>query len=226
MFTEEPHIFATHTWRTVPFAVHPKTVIDRLVDILLSIPGCLLLYNQIDSKFSLEDQTIRLELMSAASSQLQRLDNWWQEFAESVAGQSEEYKSLQHPPKEAADSSSSRESFPQDAFIAACTALYHSVNIVLYSLLLYASFQACPYASAIRSRTGLVLSIASHLIAHGSSSAGRLMMVFPLKVVCRWALDDIARQSAVSMLKQWGEQNGIDGICTKAAPQLNRPLHH
>lgn len=86
-------------------------------------------------------------------------------------------------------------------------------DIILYSLLSYAYFQSYSYASAIRLRRRLILSIASHLITHGSSSG---MMIFPLKFICRWALEDIEKQSAANLLKQWGDENRIDGICIKA----------
>ena len=89
-------------------------------------------------------------------------------------------------------------------------------DIILYSLLSYTSFQSHSYASAIRLCTGLVLLIASYLITQGCSSARRLVLIFPLKVIYRWALDDIEKQSAANLLKQWGDENRIDGTCIKA----------
>lgn len=226
MTTEKQHIFATYPWSTVPFAIHPKTINDRLIDILLLIPGCLSIYNQITSTSGLDIQhepTLRLELEFRASSQLECLHDWWQEYADGVAIQSGKDASLLYGLGGETHPSKPNEPYFADAFTAACAASYHAANIILYSMLSFTSSQPYYYGSAIESHTSEILAACSYMIAHGSCSAGTLMMVFPLKIVCHWALEEPARQSAFEFLELWGRMKGVEGICTQAAPLYEIP---
>ena len=160
-----------------------------------------------------ENQTIRHNLESTASTQLQCLHGWWQEYTADIAKQSKSGANVLHSVGRVEDPSTSEETYYRDTFTAACGALYHAGNIILYSMLSFTSSQPHFYDHAIESHAGHIISAASYLITNGTCSSGRLMIVFPLKTVSRWAVDDLQRQSALDLLREWGRENGISGIC-------------
>lgn len=221
------HVFATDPWSTVPFALHPKKVTDKLIDILLLIPGCLSLCNQLYgcSGLNIElGQEMQLELESRASTLLQRLHIWWLEYIKDIARRSGKEASLLYGLGGGKCPSKPKEPYYLDTFTAACTASYHAAKIVLYSMVSFTSSQPQCYDSYIESHTGEVLAAATYVIRNDSSVVGTLMIISPLKIVCRWALDDLERQSALKTLELWGNNKGINGLYTQAFPLYRIPI--
>jgi hypothetical protein len=226
MTMEEPHVFATHPWTTVPFEVHPKTVYDRIVDILLLIPGCLLLYKQINQVSGLDimqEHKLRLELELTATSLMQRIRDWWEELVEFTARQTGKDTILLYGLGGPKNPSRSNEPYFLDAFTACITASYHTGNIMLYALLSFASSQTHIYDSEIESHASQILLSVEYLIKSSSCTAGTLMMVFPLKIMCHCCQNEFQKQYAFEILEMWGQKKGIDGICTQAAPLYDIP---
>jgi hypothetical protein len=226
MGTEEQNIFATRPWCTIPFAVHPKTVTDRLVDILLLIPGCLSLYNQINYISGLDiqkEQRIRLQLELEATSQLQDLHAWWEEYTEGEDKQGGKEPSSLYGLGGRKDPCGPNDPYFRDAFTAACTASYHAANVILYSMLSFTSSQPHSYDPFIESHTSYILAAASYLMTNSSYGATTLVMAFPLKIVWRWALVELERQSAYEILQLWGQKKGFSRICTQADPMYEIP---
>ena len=222
MATEEQHHFALPPWTTLPFQVHPKTSYDKLLDILLLIPGCLSLKNQIDLISDIDGfkyQNMRYKLELSASSLLTRLQDWWQEYAPDQARPGR-YANLFGPDPFLTPS---EPSLP-DAFAAACTASYHASVIMIYALRTFCSSKADAYDPQIGWHSGQILRSCAYLIANRSSSAMTVMMVFPLKIMCRFSRNELQRQEAYEILEMWGQKKGIQGICTQAAPFYNIPI--
>lgn len=217
MSTGKQHAFATPPWTTVPFELNPKTTFDRLLDILLLIPGCLSFQNEIRHIFTLdtpEGHKLRLELELMVSGLLDRLQDWWQEYIEEVAATT---GGLLYGLGAMDAAESERPYFP-DAFAAACTATYHAGNIALKAILASTLSHPRGYDSQIGLHANLILASSSYLIANSSSSAGTVMMVFPLKTICHSGRNELQRQSAFELLEMWGGKSGIQGICANAAP--------
>ena len=223
MATEEKHHFSRQPWTTVPFEVHPKTAYDRLLDILLLIPGCLSLENQIESTsdlHSLEDQKLRLDLELSALSLLGCLQDWWHEYVREHTGRGRDANLFGGPEP----FSMSIEPYFPDAFAATCTALYHASVIILYALLTFCSGEADVYDPQIAWHSGQILGSCTYLMANRFSSASTVMMVFPLKIMCRSSRNELQRQEAYEILELWGQSKGIQGIRTQAAPLYDIPM--
>lgn len=221
--TEEQHTFALPPWTTVPFGVHPKITYDKLLDILLLIPGCSSIKNRIQRLSSLdksEEQKLRLELDLSASSLLQRLRNWWQEYADEQAKSGRDANSFG---KLQPISMSNVPYFPDD-FAAACTASYHTANIMLYSLLASCSGEASVHDAQIEWHSSHILESCSYMMANQTSSAGTVMMLFPLKIMWRSARNELQRQAAFEILEMWGRKKGIPAITTQLAPLYDIPI--
>jgi hypothetical protein len=223
MVTEEQHLFATYPWDTVPFEVNPKIAYDKLLDILLLIPGCLSVVNQIKGIYSLditEAHELRIKLESSVSTLLRRLQEWWWEYAEEHASHGRDANSFGEPQS----SSTSNEPYYPNAFAAACTASYHAAMIVLYAMHTFCSYEAHTYEAQIEWHSSRILVSCSYMMMNRTSSAGTVMMVFPLKSMCRCSQNQLQKQAAFEILGKWGEKKGIHGICSQAAPFFDVPI--
>jgi hypothetical protein len=223
MATEEQHQFALQPWTTVPFAVYPKTAYDKLIDILLLIPGCMSLENQLEhlsDLHSIEDHKLRIQLELSASSLLSRLQDWWKEYVLEQASLGRDANLFGGPEP---FSMLSKPYFP-DAFAASCTASYHASIILLYGLLTFCSGEADAYETQIGWHSGQILGSCTYLMANHTSSASTVAMVFPLKIMCRFSRNELQRQAAYEVLSMWGQKKGIKGICMQAAPLHDIPI--
>lgn len=223
MTTEEQHLFATHPWNTVPFEVNPKVAYDKLLDLLLLIPSCLSFLNRTIRTWGLDitkDQDMRLELESLVSSILRRLQEWWQEYAEEHASHGRDANSFGEPQP----SSVSTEPYYPNSFDAACTAQYHAATMVLCALLTFCSYGTQTYEAQIEWHSSRILASCSYMMMNRTSSAGTIMMVYPLKIMCRCSLNQLQRRTAFEILGRWGQKKGIHGICSQAAPLLDTPI--
>jgi hypothetical protein len=162
---------------------------------------------------------IRLKLESEATSQLQGLHTWWQGYIEGEAKQGGKDASLLYGLGGAKDPCKPNDPYFPDAFTAACTASYHAANVILYSILSFTSLQLHSYDCLIELNSSYILAAASYLTTSGSYGAATLVMVFPLKVVWRWALIELERQFAFKTLQLWGQKKGLGRICTQADPK-------
>lgn len=224
MTTEEPHEFALPPWDTVPYEIHPKQSYDKLLDILLLIPGCMSLQNKIRAIIGLnfpEELEMRLELESLSLSYSQRLDHWWGEYAQEQARlgrNAHKFGDVQ-----ASYILGSGPYYP-DAFAAACTASYHAAHIIICTLLEFCSGQTIKYDAKVEYHSNHILASSLYLITNRSPSSGTLMMVFPLKIICRCSHSQQHVQLAFETLERLGHKKGLTGICTQSAPLFKIPL--
>src|SRR6266480_4593992 len=80
-----PSIFASDPWNSIPFSLHPKSMLDKLVDILLQLPDCLARRNQwrtLRVQNPHESEAIRTELKTRVLLLVSRLDDWWRQYEE------------------------------------------------------------------------------------------------------------------------------------------------
>lgn len=192
------------------------------MDILLLLPSCLALEDQINHITGLDstaEQNLLLELELLAFSLQKRLDDWWLEYVD-VQSRNGESAGLFGQPQH---TSTTREPYFPDASSSATTSSYHAARIILYTILLFCSGEESAYDTEIELHSGLILASCSYMIAKSTSSAGTLMMVFPLKIMCLSSRNKLQKQAAFDILAQWGEKKGTLGICTQASTLYGLP---
>ncbi|KAH0543888.1 hypothetical protein FGG08_001789 [Glutinoglossum americanum] len=225
--TEVPSIFASDPWNSVPFSLHPKSILDKLVDILLRLPDCLARRNQMRAlrvPNPRESEAIRTELETRVLLLVSRLDGWWQQYEEEAVGEDGEgWLYRQTPSQEHLEASEEGQYSPKaityrSTSTAAILSLYHAANIIAYRLLSVVSLLSRVYEWRIVSHADYVLSSAGFQSSGGSSGYDVLLMVFPLKVVCLLTENEQQRRCAQEMLEQLGQKRGLDGICRRATP--------
>ena len=212
--TEKPSIFASDSWITIPFSVYPKSTFDKLVDILLQLPGCSASLNQmkaLEIQNPRKSESIKTELRERVMLLVSRLDDWWQEYEEGSFSENDKGSIFQEIPshKHSGAAHSNISTSPM-------TSLYHSANILAYRLLSLVSPPLNLYEQAIMSHSDHVLSAAKSLNSAGGQ--GALLMVFPLKVLCAVARDEQQKALGLEALEQLGKKRGLDGICKRATP--------
>ncbi|KAH0548214.1 hypothetical protein GP486_008070 [Trichoglossum hirsutum] len=217
--TEAPSVFASDPWISIPFSLYPKSTLDKLIDILLQLPGCLARRNQMKAlkvQNPHESEVIRVELKRRVLSLVSRLDEWLRQHEEElVEVGSESWQKHSEAGEENQDSL--KATVPSSPSVVPINSLYHAANILAYRLLTVISSSHL-YEWRITSHGNCVVSLAGNQSFNDSGGHGSLLMVFPLKVVCRLTRDEEQRNRAREMLEQLGRERGLDGICRRAAP--------
>jgi hypothetical protein len=204
-------------WINGPFALHPKTNNDRLIDIFLQVPGCLSQYTFILRNPRL-DPVSKAENITAlnltANLLVTRLQDWWLEYIEKISG--EPYHTLPSlddggpgvymPPKIEYRTPST----------AAFMGFYHAIYLILYGVLSFASTsgETIFNNSCISSHADQILAAAEFLFINGPRSDDAVMVVsiFPLEMVRRWAFDPRQSQCAGDILTMWKRSKGDDEL--------------
>jgi hypothetical protein len=218
MTTKVPCFLASEEWTTVPFLVHPKTVNDKLIDILLRIPAYIATKAELLSKYYVEpyqNASGRLAEWAnwekGAGRLIYQLEEWWSEFNaqcldENLCAASEKQYSWSQG---SADDPSTGIKGHRSGLSAAFTATYHAGNIILLSIL--------SRPEAIDPHVIGIMSVAQLLLNLGDSpSEATLMMVFPLRVASNYACLETQKSLAGELLGKWGSSKGVDGIATVA----------
>lgn len=221
---ERPVAFASEDWCRIPFKTNGKTPFDKIVDILLQIPGTQVLRQKMGSLRKSNEscsEPLRKTLEDQASQLLSRLARFWQENSEVINasynhGRFFEASGFEHDAEDWVIEESKPGHF-YDTFAATNIALYDATCVLTNALAVEAmpiSVSTKPYKRKIAIHCASILSIAACLESKGPSSGGSLIMVFPIKTVCRATPCYSQRKQATDALERWGASRGIDGLCT------------
>ncbi|KAF2801614.1 uncharacterized protein BDZ99DRAFT_528339 [Mytilinidion resinicola] len=226
MTLEEPSIFSTDVWNTVPFKLQPPSAFDELVGIMLQIPSCLPLRNEMQ-KFqgvdAVASELYRTYLASKSQHILLCLHQYWEQYQQYIDPNYERRMNRSSPLFGADYSPLDEDVIFQDSCSATYTAQYDSANIAALTYLTAASVVPAKYERKIAQHGDSVLaSIAYHELL-GSFSGGSFSMILPTKIVCMMSPFESQRSTAQEALRKWGAGRGVSDICTVAAPNVLRP---
>lgn len=224
-------MFSTKSWLEVPFLKHPKTINDKLIDILLLLPGCMSRYKNLSGSYAedkLSEENEREEVESNALAILSQLKEWWCEYTEIADEDYEkddlsEYQHMTCQPRISLHGGIEIENKYHDnnrniGFKPTFAASYHAASMIIYSILALASSANTPqktefYESFLTLHAAQILSTAAALMAGVSVSDTNLVMVFPLKTVYSRAVQAGQRMFARELLSAWGRKRALEGIC-------------
>ncbi|KAJ3548118.1 hypothetical protein NM208_g1152 [Fusarium decemcellulare] len=207
--------FASPTWTTIPFEIHPKLVFDQLIDALFNVQKCLWVADQlIKSVTDIGTSELVMELNSLMLDAMFQLHQWYLgcissgRFGESDLIQSSNPKAvsaLLPGPKELL--------LPyQNVPTAALSSLYDSANIIILRLLHLVSPEAASHDARVWQHAQSILSAYDFINATcgPGPDRGSIMMVAQLKVVSLWSLSSQQRDTAAGMLQ--GERVQAGGL--------------
>jgi hypothetical protein len=201
MTTNKAHPFISEPWMTIPFEKSSKNMWDELVDILLLLPGRLVLSEEFLKKGSQDSTGINGELHESVLGLVSALDHWRHKYpnAEDSLGVSRPHAT-------------------------AMVAVFHAANVIACSLLLLVSpptyHQSHNYRALVHSQS--VLSADAYIDSNCVAvvGGGSLLMAFALKVLSVWAPLQQQRDYAIRKLQTWDSQETSDGRRGFAAPVL------
>lgn len=226
MTTNKPHPFALEPWLTVPFENRLKTPIDKLVDILLSLPGGLALGDEISNHGSGSLSCIETRLYKYAQDVISQLDCWHQRYCAEVVEPNGQIRTfLSQSIKERLGVSDLRFVCPQgrayrDGHTAVFIAMYDAANLLAFSLLSLVSPPTDQCNHRMQFHAQSILSANYFMESNGSTApaGGYVLMAFPLKIAGLWGPLQEQRDHAIRKLQNWDREGGSRNICRFAAP--------
>jgi hypothetical protein len=232
----QPSVFASPEWLTLPFTVQPKNVHQQLGDVILAIPPCISLCNIQGplSEFFAREIPANTDLRAARVRTAQLLDmlhDWAKkhpEFCELGSQAVSPTDSTTSPLDVTPSISSSTPTSPQNQIPLTYTALsastYHAVHLTLTLL----QHKVSPENNRRKTTSealsdtvmedalghaNSVLQISAHLEHHCPLGFDFMRCVFPLVVVLSIAPREKERRAANEVLARWGAKRGVAGIC-------------
>ena len=217
----KPSIFASDEWITKPFLIHNKTPIDRVNDVLLQLPECLVIRLQMqdarDRALHTREGALRHLLEDRLSSFLSRLNVYWTEYKEDTNSDYDHslYFELSnfvsHPDDWVV--TSTRGIIFQDA-LAATTIPDYDAAVVIVSMIL---IDVQPELSIIHLQRMAIhcASILEAIRTHsnlGPDSGGDVSLVFAMKTVYRFTPCKEQKDRVKLELEEWGKRRGVDAI--------------
>lgn len=243
MIFNQPSLFSTPEWMTIPFIIQSRNAHQYLADILLAIPGCIGLCGMGGSMSSFFSRPLppRLDLrpVRERTAQLLRdLTEWADkhphltsvspgplvvtlDMAKEVSG-----SALTNP-----DGSPSSTVVLPETFVALTAATYEAVRLILTLLLHKISpqpdkfppapadpntppqFPTDSLISSAATSARSILEIAMFLESTQSVGFDFMRSVFPLVVVGILGPQAEEQKSAMKMMERWGESRGVGGLC-------------
>jgi hypothetical protein len=203
MTMNKPHPFASQSWLTIPFEKRIKNPNDELVDILVSLPGCLALGEEFLNQSRLELTYAKSKLLDYVLELISRLDNWHERsYGKVVNPNSQRYFGIPHS--------------------AVFTAIYDAANLIAFQLLVLVSPSTGQQIERIHFHARSILTADAFIETNGTiaPAGGYILMVFPLKVLSVWAPLAEQREYAVKKLQNWDREAEANSICRFAAPVL------
>jgi hypothetical protein len=188
----------------------PKKPFDRIVDILLWIPNCLPLREQIKvlrESDPVACQRVRQELSHQVQNPISRLSQWRKLYGQEILGD----ESLLNPDISYAGS----RTFPNP--LTATTAAYYNVaQIWTHHLWQIATGEDTK--NVVKEHAASALAAAYYHQSLGISSSGTFPFILVLKVVCFLAPCESQTREAQNALLVWGRERGLEGAASSAAP--------
>ncbi|KAE9368866.1 hypothetical protein N431DRAFT_547735 [Stipitochalara longipes BDJ] len=231
LLADERSALSSELWCTVPFSNTPKTPFDTLVDILLQLPSCLPLRNEM-RKNAYSNPTksglLKRQLGIAANNLFSRLDEFWEDYKEDIDPDydqrlqqisctstfiTEDWFTPHHLP--------CSHHFPfKSASDAYFTSMYDSGKLIVLGFLASISTGTSwyNYNRDIVMHGTSVLASATYCETLGVFNGVNFSMVFPIKLVCLLSPSEEQREMAREVLLKWGEERGLLDTCQVAAP--------
>ena len=230
MTLDEPSVFASEPWTTIPFSLHPKVPIDKLIDVLLQLPGCTPLFNNMtvsQGQDPWRSESIRVELFDRAQGILSQLDQFWTQHKLDIDPYYHRRVHANFSLREEGSPSigdtlgASSGGLPfRDSFRATFTAMYDAANICALRYLSATSSAPEKYYQRMMAHAASILASVAYHEAQGPSSGGTFSMVFPVKIACLMSPSEEQRSSAREALFRWGSNRGVNDICTVCVPEI------
>jgi len=230
MTLDEPSVFASEPWTTIPFSLHPKVPIDELIDVLLQLPSCTPLFNNMtvsQGQDPSRSESIRVELFDRAQGILSQLDQFWTQHKLDIDPHYHQRIRTNSSLREEGSPSigdilraSSRGLPFRDSFTATFTATYDSANIIALRYISTTSSAPEKYHQRMTVHAVSILASVAYHEAQGPSSGGTFSMIFPVKIVCLRSPSEELRSYAREALFRWGSNRGVNDICTVCAPAI------
>ncbi|KAF2787250.1 hypothetical protein K505DRAFT_367511 [Melanomma pulvis-pyrius CBS 109.77] len=242
MIFNQPSLFSTPEWMTIPFIIQPRNAHQYLADILLAIPDCIGLCGMSGSMSSFFSRPLppRLDLRPVrerTAQLLQKLIEWADKHPHLTSVSPGPLVVTLDMAKEVSGSALTNPDGPPstvvlpETFVALTAATYEAIQLILTLLLHKISPHPAksppapadpntppqsPTDSLIsRATTSArsILDIAMFLESTQSVGFDFLRSVFPLVVVGILGPQAEEQKSAVEMMERWGESRGVGGLC-------------
>lgn len=230
MTLDEPSVFTSEPWTTIPFSLHPKAPIDELIDVLLQLPDCASLFNNMtvsQGQDPSRSESVRVELFNRAQGILSQLDQFWTQHKLDIDPYYHRRVHANSSIREEGSQSigdtlaASSEELPfRDPFRATFTAMYDSANIIALKYISATSSAPEKYYQHMTVHAVSILASVAYHEAQGPSSGGTFSMIFPVKIVCLMSPLEELRSSAREALFRWGGNRGVNDICTVCVPEI------
>lgn len=227
---DEPSVFASENWLTIPFDCHPKEPLDRLLDILLQLPSAIRDRNDMRCLIFSEPeraQAIRRRLANTALTWKTSLHRFWDSEGFDIDPQyAIRLHALQPLDVFIPSVIEAEGSVPfLNAFSAYVTSMYDVGNIIVLGYLAAASLDSGLLKKEMIAHGNSILLSASYQEEQGSLNGGSFSMIFPLKIVCLLSPSEAQRALAQDVILNWGTNRGLTDICTVAAPTYQDRSH-
>ncbi|KAF8848301.1 hypothetical protein BDZ45DRAFT_733024 [Acephala macrosclerotiorum] len=218
---DQPSLLASVLWCTVPFHRIEKTPFDTLVDILLQLPSCLPVRNEMRKtreSHTATSESLRSHLHTAASHLSSRLDDFWKDNKDTIDPEYHQ-RLIQATVSPSEIEADGRQPIPFTSPAKAYfTSMYDAGKLITLSLLEAASLVPNSYSQGVVMHGASILSSAAYCETHGLFNRVSFSMVFPIKLVCLLSPSEMQRSLAQDALLKWGSERGLEDICKVAAP--------
>jgi hypothetical protein len=219
MVLDKPSIFASEIWCTVPFELQPKSSLSRLLDILLQLPSCLPIRNEmrkLREQDPVASELLRQKLETAAQQILSRLKQFRKdEWPHIDSDNGQRLKGDQDivdrmPPHRTARS--------QNAFSAYLKMMYDAGNIIVLGQLAAASLTPQEHQLKMISHGDSIISSVAYHDSLDTLTSISFSIIFPIKIVCLLSPLNLQRVMAQNLLLKLGTKRGLVELCVAAAP--------
>ncbi len=220
MAFDQPSIFASDEWCTVPYLKQGKEPLDKLGDILLQFPRIYAAQKSMraqQAQYRDSDPT-GYNVESQAQGLIARLQSYWQECGNAIYPGYDyscfvEYTNFETNSSDWIVEAKGPITY-RDPYVAIGVAMYDAATVLANALVWEsgAGFTEL-YEQRIVIHCASILQAVVYHETRGPNSGGSIQMVLPLKVVCRVTPSDDQRRQAQIALTRWGETRGVDGIC-------------
>ena len=221
---DEPSALASELWCTVPFNQNPKTPFDKLLDILLQLPSCLPIRNEMRKLRETDSSTsecLRRYLGITAKHLLRRLEVFWQQHKDGIDPDYDQ-RIQRHDSHVASDLRCWEPNLSMHPFKSSVdayfTSMYDVGQLIVLGFLGAASLVPSSYSQAAIMHGASILASAAFCETQGLFNGVSFSMVFPIKVVCLISPSEEQRTLAQIALLKWGSGRGLEDICKVAAP--------
>jgi hypothetical protein len=242
MIFNQPSLFSSPEWMTIPFIIQPRNAHQYLADIVLAIPGCISLTGMTGSMGTFFSTPIppRVDLrpVRERTAQLLKEVTEWASahphLTSISAGPMVVTLDLAREVGGAVQTSSiapTPTTVVGDTFVAFTAATYEAVRLILTLLQHKVSPRRAkdssvpadpnmpPYLSlpsliaSAKTYARSILEIVTFLESTHPVGFDFMRSVFPLVVVAILGPEAEEQNSALEMMERWGESRGVGGLC-------------